>query len=114
MDRHSFKEPKMLTRELEFALGTTGGVLGLLGSLLYILFTVTMEPTWAIDHLIPGATRIIASIVAIFFSFKVQYEPKRTGWILIVCAWWLYLLANVTKPASVVLLIAGLLCLFRK
>lgn len=104
----------MLPRELELFLGICGGVLGLLGSLFYILFTVNMEPTWPFDYLLPGLNRVIASVIALWITNKIQYEPKKSGVTFIICGVWLFLLANVTRPGSILLIIAGLLCLVRK
>ncbi|WP_099156766.1 hypothetical protein [Virgibacillus ndiopensis] len=108
------EEVKLLPRDAEFTLGLIGGILGLLCSLLYIYFTFSLADKWVVDFFIPGLTRVIASLVAIWMAFKVQYEAKKAGAIFIVCGIWLLLLANVTKPAGIILIITGFMCLYRK
>ncbi|WP_188456404.1 hypothetical protein [Virgibacillus oceani] len=107
------EDVKLLPREAEFTLGIIGGILGLFCSLLYIYFTFSLADEWVLKHFIPGLSRIIASVLVIWMAFKVQYEAKKAGAIFLVCGIWLLLLANVTKPAGIILIITGFMCLYR-
>lgn len=105
---------KLLPRDAEFVLGLAGGILGLIGSLSYIYFTFYLEDEWVYLYFLPGLTRVAASVVGIWMAYKVQYESKKAGIIMVVCAVWLFLLANATRPGAIIMVIAGFMCLYRK
>lgn len=108
------EEVKLLPRDAEFTLGLVGSILGILCSLLYIYFTFSLADEWVIAYFIPGLTRLIAAIVTLWITFKVQYESRKAGIIFIICGIWLVILANVTKPSGIILIITGFMCLYRK
>ncbi|MGY0694049.1 DUF4064 domain-containing protein [Virgibacillus sp. FSP13] len=108
------EEMRSQPRDLEFVLGLIGGITGLLGSLLYIYFTFSLKDSYFAHHFLPGSTRGIASIIAIWMAYKVQYEAKKAGAIFIISGVWLFFLENVTKPSGIILVVVGFLCLYRK
>ena len=101
---------KSTTRTLELILGIVGGVFGLIGGILALLFSAFESSLFGL-----GASAILASIIGLIGSIYVTQNPKYGGIILIISAVWLLISISAFGILGAVLLgIAGLSALIRK
>lgn len=92
------------SRTIELALGTIGGIFGLIGGVFALLFIPEL-----------GFSAILASVTGILGAIYVMRNPKRGGLILIISSvWLLFSISFFGVLGFILLLIAGLVALFRK
>jgi hypothetical protein len=92
------------SRTIELALGIVGGIFGLFGGVFALLFIPEL-----------GFSAILASVVGIIGAIYVTRNPKRGGLILIISSVWLLISISFFGVLGfILLLIAGLVAIFRK
>jgi hypothetical protein len=108
-------ETKISPRDVELVLGVIGGILGLIGSLSYIEYTIMFYGNEELTlDLLKGLIRIIACVLAIRAAYNVQYKAKHSGITFIICGFTLLTLVKATVPGGIVLFIVGVMCFLRK
>lgn len=92
------------SRTLEVALGLVGGIFGLLGAIIGLIFIPAL-----------GLSAILASVLGIFGAIYVTKNPKWGGIILVVSSVWLLVSISLFGVIGfILLLIAGLVAILRK
>jgi hypothetical protein len=93
-----------ISRTIELALGLVGGIFGLFGGIFALLFIPEL-----------GFSAILASVVGILGAIYVTRNPRWGGIILIISAIWLLVSISFFGVLGfILLLIAGLVAIFRK
>jgi hypothetical protein len=97
--------PKEKTsRTIELALGVVGGIFGLFGGIFALLFIPEL-----------GLSAILASVIGIIGAIYVTRNARWGGIILIISSIWLLISISFFGVLGfILLLIAGLVALFRK
>lgn len=92
------------SRTIELALGLVGGIFGLFGGIFSLLFIPEL-----------GVSALLASIVGIVGAIYVTRDAKWGGIILIISSIWLLISISFFGVLGfILLLIAGLVAIFRK
>ena len=92
------------SRTLELALGLVGGIFGLMGGIIGLIFIPEL-----------GVSALLASIVGIIAAIYVTQNPKWGGIILVISSIWLLISISLFGVLGfILLLIAGLVAIFRK
>lgn len=92
------------SRTIELALGLTGAIFGLFGGIMALLFIPEL-----------GLSSILASVVGIMGAIYVTHNAKWGGIILIISSIWLLISISFFGVLGfILLLIAGLVAIFRK
>lgn len=92
------------SRTIELALGLVGGIFGLFGGIFALLFIPEL-----------GFSAILASVVGIIGAIYVTRNAKWGGIILIISSIWLLISISFFGVLGfILLLIAGLVAIFRK
>ncbi|WP_026905777.1 hypothetical protein [Paucisalibacillus globulus] len=107
-------EMRLLPRDAELALGVIGGLLGLIGTILYLQFNMVPGNEEIITDFLHGLLRIGACIIAFKAAYNVQYEAKHSAIIFVLSGLTLLTLVKATIPGGIVLLIVGIMCFLRK
>jgi len=98
------------SRTLEVVLGVLGGVFGLSGGVIALIFSAFESSIFGL-----AVSAILASIVGLVGAVYVTQNPKNGGIILIISAVWLLISISAFGVIGAVLLgIAGLAALIRK
>jgi hypothetical protein len=91
-------------RTLELALGLVGGIFGLMGGIIGLIFIPEL-----------GVSALLASVVGIIAAIYVTKNPKWGGIILVISSIWLLISISLFGVLGfILLLIAGLVAIFRK
>ncbi len=92
------------SRMIEIALGITGGIFGLIGGVIGLIFVPEL-----------GVSAIMASILGIVAAIFVTKNAKWGGIILVISSIWLLISISLFGVLGfILLLIAGLVTIFRK
>jgi len=98
------KTRKERSRTLELALGIVGGIFGLLGGIFALIFIPEL-----------GFSAILASVIGIFGAIYVTKNSKWGGIILVISSIWLLIsISYFGVLGFILLIIAGLVAMFRK
>ncbi|OPX58017.1 MAG: hypothetical protein A4E25_01886 [Methanobacterium sp. PtaB.Bin024] len=92
------------SRTIELVLGIIGGIFGLIGGVIGLIFVPEL-----------GFSAILASIVGIVGAIYVTKNPKWGGIILIMSSIWLLIsISYFGALGFILILLAGLVAIFRK
>jgi hypothetical protein len=96
--------PEKRTRTIELALGIAGGIFGLLGGAFALIFIPEL-----------GISAILASVVGIVGAVYVTRNHTWGGIILVISSIWLLISISLFGVVGfILLLLAGLIAIFRK
>lgn len=91
-------------RTIELVLGLVGGIFGLLGGVIGLIFIPEL-----------GLSALLASVVGIIGAIYVTKNAKWGGIILVISSFWLLISISLFGVLGfILLLIAGLVAIFRK